>query len=61
VILIAYDGAPDAKEAIKRAGELGRGRPAAVVTVWEQFEDMVTRVGAAMPIGAVDYAEVDRS
>ena len=61
MILIAYDGSPDAKEAIKRAGELMRGRPAAVVTVWEQFEDMVTRVGAAMPIGAVDYADADRS
>jgi hypothetical protein len=40
VILIAYDGAPDAKEAIIRAGELMSGKPAAVVTVWEQFEDM---------------------
>jgi nucleotide-binding universal stress UspA family protein len=61
MILIAYDGSPDAKEAIKRAGELMRGRPAAVVTVWEQFEDTVVRVGAGMPSGAVDYAEVDRS
>jgi nucleotide-binding universal stress UspA family protein len=61
MILIAYDGSPDAKEAIKRAGELMRGRPAAVVTVWEQFEDTVLRVGAGMPIGAVDHAQVDRS
>ncbi|MFZ0381678.1 MAG: universal stress protein [Solirubrobacteraceae bacterium] len=58
MILIAYDGSPDANEAIKHAGELMRGRPAAVVTVWEHFEDTVTRVGAAMPIGAMDYAEV---
>jgi nucleotide-binding universal stress UspA family protein len=61
MILIGYDGSPDAKEAIKRAGELMRGRPATVFTVWEQFEDMVTRVGAGMPIGVVDYAELDRS
>jgi len=61
MILIAYDGSPDAKEAIKRAAELMRGRPATVVTVWEQFEDLVTRVGAGMPVGSVDYAGLDRS
>ena len=38
MILIGYDGSPDAKEAIKRAGQLMRGKPAAVVTVWETFE-----------------------
>jgi nucleotide-binding universal stress UspA family protein len=61
MILIAYDGSSDAKEAIKRAGELMRGRPAGVLTVWEPFGDIVGRVGAGMPIGSVDYAELDRS
>ena len=61
MILIAYDGSPDAKAAIERAGQLMPGKPATVLTVWEQFEDMVVRVGAGMPVGAVDYAEADRS
>jgi nucleotide-binding universal stress UspA family protein len=61
MILIAYDGSPDASAAIERAGELMRGKPATVLTVWQQFEDLVTRVGAGMPVGSVDYEELDRS
>jgi len=61
MILIGYDGSPDSKDAIKRAGELMRGRPATIVTVWEPLEEIVTRVGAGMPIGAVDYAAIDHS
>jgi nucleotide-binding universal stress UspA family protein len=61
MILIAYDGSVDAKEAIQRAGELMRGRPATILTVWEQFEDLVTRTGAGMAIGTVDPRELDRS
>ncbi|HUA48805.1 MAG TPA: universal stress protein [Solirubrobacteraceae bacterium] len=60
MILIAYDGSPDATTAIERAGELMRGKPATVLTVWQHFEDLVTRVGAGMPVGSVDYAELDR-
>jgi nucleotide-binding universal stress UspA family protein len=61
MILIAYDGSADANEAIKRAGELMKGKAAAVLTVWEPFESIAGRVGSGMPIGSVDYAELDRS
>lgn len=60
MILIAYDGSSDAQAAIDRAGELLSGQPATVLTVWERFVDVVTRAGAGMPIGAVDYDELDR-
>jgi nucleotide-binding universal stress UspA family protein len=61
MILIAYDGSPDAQIAIERAGELMRGRPATVLTVLEPFTDVVARIGTGMPIGAVDYNDMDRS
>jgi nucleotide-binding universal stress UspA family protein len=61
MILIAYDGSPDAQAAIQRAGELLNGRPATVFSVWERFQDVLARSGAGMPIGAVDYDELDRA
>jgi nucleotide-binding universal stress UspA family protein len=35
VILIGYDGSPDAYEAVTQAGSLMLGHPAIVVTVWD--------------------------
>lgn len=61
MILIAYDGSADARAAIQRAGELLTGRPATVLAVWERFQDVLARSGAGMPIGAVDYDELDRT
>ena len=61
MILIAYDGSKDSQEAIERTGELLSGRPATVLVVWERFQDVLARSGAGMPIGAVDYDELDRS
>ncbi len=60
MILIAYDGSADAQAAIQRAGELLSGETAIVLTVWERFVDVVTRTGAGMPIGEVDYESLDR-
>jgi nucleotide-binding universal stress UspA family protein len=60
VILIAYDGSHDAQTAIERAGELFQGQTATVLSVWERFVDVVTRVGAGMPVGDVDYEALDR-
>jgi hypothetical protein len=54
VILIAYDGSADAQAAIDRAGELLKGQPATVLTVWERLVDVVARTGSGMPIGEVD-------
>jgi nucleotide-binding universal stress UspA family protein len=61
MILIAYDGSADARAAIDRAGELLSGQPAAILTVWEQFIDVVSRTGAGMPVGSVDYEKLDRA
>jgi nucleotide-binding universal stress UspA family protein len=60
VIVIAYDGSADAQAAIDRTGELLNGQPATVLTVWERFIDIVTRSGAGMPIGEIDYESLDQ-
>jgi len=61
VILIAYDGSVDAQAAIDHAGELLKGQPVTVLTVWERLVDVVTRTGAGMAVGEVDYDRLDRS
>lgn len=61
MILIAYDGSDDAQTAIQRAGDLFHGESATVLTVWERFVDVVTRVGAGMPVGEVDYEALDHA
>jgi nucleotide-binding universal stress UspA family protein len=61
MILIGYDGSPDARAAIQRAGELLGNRPATVLAVWERFQTVLARTGAGMPIGAVDFDELDRA
>jgi nucleotide-binding universal stress UspA family protein len=60
MILIAYDGSPDAQAAIQRAGQLFPDQPAAVLTVWEPFEDVVARSGAIGALGGFDYEAVNR-
>lgn len=60
MILIAYDGSADAQAAIERAGQLMHGQTAAVLSVWERFIDVMTRVGTGMPVGEVDYEALDR-
>ena len=59
MILIAYDGSADAQAAIDRAAGLFKGESATVLTVWERFVDIVTRAGAGMPIGQIDYEALD--
>ena len=60
MILIAYDGSPDAQTAIERAGALLKDETATILTVWERFIDVMTRAGAAPTIGALDYEALDR-
>ena len=43
MILIAYDGSPDAKAAIRQAGELMRAEPATVLTVWHPMALILAR------------------
>jgi nucleotide-binding universal stress UspA family protein len=61
MILIGYDGSPDAQAAIQSAGELLGGRPATVLSVWERFQEVLIRSGVGMPVGEVDYEALDRS
>jgi nucleotide-binding universal stress UspA family protein len=61
MILIAFDGSPDAQAAVRSAAELFRGEPATILTVWEPFEDLMARTGAgrALAPGVVDFATID--
>jgi nucleotide-binding universal stress UspA family protein len=54
LILLCYDGSPDARTAIDRAGELFGSRPATVLTVWEPFVDMMARTGADLAWGTAN-------
>jgi nucleotide-binding universal stress UspA family protein len=61
VILICYDGSPDARSAIEHAGELLGGHPATVLTVWEPFVEVMARSGAGFGFGnaMVDIDKID--
>jgi nucleotide-binding universal stress UspA family protein len=61
MILICYDGSTDAQAAIDRAGDLMRGQPATVLTVWEPFIAMMTRTGAGLGLWGqiVQMDEID--
>jgi nucleotide-binding universal stress UspA family protein len=63
LILIAYDGSPDSHAAIEQAGDLLKGEPATILTVWEPFVDVMTRTGAGagLAAGMVDFEEIDKS
>jgi nucleotide-binding universal stress UspA family protein len=63
MILICYDGSPDAEAAIDHTAALLGGRPAIVLTVWEPLADVMARTGAGLAYSSptVDYAEVDRA
>jgi nucleotide-binding universal stress UspA family protein len=47
-ILIAYDGSDDAKAAIAFAGEILKGEPAVVLTVWERMAVASARASAGL-------------
>jgi nucleotide-binding universal stress UspA family protein len=63
MILICYDGSPDSKSAIERGGELLKGQPACVLTVWQPFVEVVTRAygGWGMSAGMVDQVAIDQA
>lgn len=62
MILICYDGSPDATAAIERCAELLQGQKATVLTVWEPFVQVVTRAYAGFGGigGMVDQEEIDQ-
>ncbi len=43
MILICYDGSPDAKSAIEHGGALLKGESATVLTVWQPFMQVLAR------------------
>jgi nucleotide-binding universal stress UspA family protein len=63
MILICYDGSPDAKAAIEHGGELLKGEPATVLTVWQPFIEVLARstVGFGMVPSIPDAEEIDQA
>jgi nucleotide-binding universal stress UspA family protein len=63
VVLICYDGSADAKAAIERAGELLRGEPARVLTVWTPIALLLARsmTGLTAMAGALNMEEGDKA
>lgn len=63
MILVCYDGSPDAEAAIKHAGELLRGEEATVLTVWRPFVGVLA--GTAGGFGAMsammNYEKIDEA
>jgi nucleotide-binding universal stress UspA family protein len=61
MILICYDGSPDAKAAIEHGAKLLAGQPATVLTVWEPFVEVLTRAyaGFGAAAGMVDQEAID--
>lgn len=62
MILIAYDGSDDAKQAIVQAAALFPGGSAMILTVWQRFIDTMSRAGIAIGAPTVmDLDEVDNA
>lgn len=61
MIVIAYDGSPDAKAAIEFAAAFVRDEPATVVTVWESFGDVIARTGGGFGVApeAFEFQAID--
>lgn len=61
MILIAYDGSPDARAAVQHAGELLPGEQATVLVVWEPFVEVMAHTGAGLGLGQgiVNVEEID--
>ena len=63
MILIAYDGSPDAQAAVERAAELFPSQPVTVLTVWQPFIDMAARttIGFGLIPSLPDAGEIDEA
>jgi nucleotide-binding universal stress UspA family protein len=55
-ILIAYDGSPDARAAVARAGDLFAGRAVTVLTVWRSVAATSKGAYLALPAAVVGEA-----
>ncbi len=63
MVLICYDGSPDAQSAIEHAAELLDGQPVTVLTVWEPFVEVLARTpsGFGLAPGMVQVDEIDEA
>ncbi len=62
MILICYDGSPDARAAIEHTGELLKGEPATVLTVWQPITEVIARSTAlGLSQGVLDVQEIDEA
>ena len=61
MILLCYDGSPDARAAVESAAELFPGGSVKVLTVWQPFVEVVARttVGFGMVPSIPDSEEID--
>jgi nucleotide-binding universal stress UspA family protein len=59
VILLCYDGSTDAQCAIERAGELLRGQPATILTIWDGLAAVLARAGTGVGVAALDFEAID--
>jgi nucleotide-binding universal stress UspA family protein len=61
MLLIAYDGSPDARSAVEHAGELLPGEAATMLVVWEPFVELMTHTGAGLGYAPdmVDFEAMD--
>lgn len=56
MILICYDGSPDAQAATDHAASLMTGAEATVLAIWEPFHDVMLRNSATIGMGSAPYA-----
>jgi nucleotide-binding universal stress UspA family protein len=61
MVLICYDGSPDAKAAVEHGAEFLRGVPVTVLTVWEPYTQVTSHSAAGFGLapGVVDTTEID--
>jgi nucleotide-binding universal stress UspA family protein len=61
MILIAYDGSPDARAAVEHAATLVPNERAVVLVVWEPFAEVMAHTGAGLGLapGIADFEEID--
>ncbi|HEY0363087.1 MAG TPA: universal stress protein [Solirubrobacteraceae bacterium] len=57
-VVLCYDGSPEAAEAIAHAGELLRGLPAIVVSVWKEVVEETLSTGLTRPVA--DLVEANK-
>jgi nucleotide-binding universal stress UspA family protein len=63
MILICYDGSPDARAAVERAADLFPDEPATILTVWQPFADMAakTTIGFGLAPAIPDSDDIDEA